>query len=212
LNYQVSEKLRVGPSANFGQDKPENNTNAVGGFGAGTGNQLKSNYEQALIGAFYQPTEKITTNAQVGLEFRQYDQGGGDQTNPIFALGVGYNPFDSTSISLNAYGNSRASSANAGQSVMTTGVGISATQRFVQRFFLNVSVSYEHDDYQSTGGNNTGTPSYTEDSWVYRPSLTFNPTLWTAVALYYQYQDNESNGFGVSYHDNQVGVSISAQF
>ena len=209
LSYQVSDKLRVGPSANFGQDKPKNGTGPGGNFGSG--NQLKSNYEQALLGVFYQPTEKITGNAQAGMEFRQYDDNGGDQANPIFALGLGYNPFDSTNLSLNAYGNSRASSANAGQSVMTTGVGFSATQRFIQRFFLNLSVSYEHDDYQSTG-NNTGTPSYTEDSWVYRPSLTFDPTLWTAVGLYYQYQDNKSDGVGVSYHDNQFGISISAQF
>ena len=47
---------------------------------------------------------------------------------------------------------------------------------------------------------------------MYRPSLTFEATQWTTVALYYQYQDNESSTAGSSYHDNQFGLSVSAQF
>ena len=197
LNYQISEKLTVGPSGNVGEDHPQ---------GAGIGN-VSSKFEQALIGANYQPTVKISLSAQAGMEFRQYDQGGGNTSDPIFAAGIGYTPFDSTSIGLNAFRNQRSSSADAGQTVTGTGVGITATQRFVQRFFLTLSASYEHDDYKSGTGNSalSALSSYSENSIVYRPSLAFNPTQWTSVALYYQYQDNSSGGLGGSYHDNPRG-------
>ena len=211
LNYQYSEKLTVGPSFNIGHDKPENNNEGVTGVGAV--NNQASNFEQALLGVNFQPTAKITTFAQAGMQLRQYDDNGGDTTDPIFAMGVGYSPFDSTTLSLNAFRNSRASSADSGQSVVTTGVGFSATQRFIQRIFLNLSLSYAHDEYQQTGGAGLESiPSYTEDVIIYRPSLSYDPTEWTAVALYYQYQDDKVHGFGNSYHDNQLGLSLSAQF
>ena len=47
---------------------------------------------------------------------------------------------------------------------------------------------------------------------IYRPSLRFAPTAWSAVALYYQYQSNESDVPGSTYNDNQVGLTLSAQF
>jgi len=51
-----------------------------------------------------------------------------------------------------------------------------------------------------------------QDNLVYRPSLSFDPTAWTSVAIYYQYLDNESDTPGATYYDNQVGISFSAQF
>jgi hypothetical protein len=210
LNYQFSDKLTFGPSVNVGQDKPQ------GGQGSanvpGGGNQLSSNFEQALLGADYLPTAKISVTAQAGLEFQQYDQGGGDTTEPIFAAGIGYTPFDSTSLSLNAFRNERTSSADSDQTVTSIGVGASVTQRLFQRFYLNFSVSYEHDNYAGQGNDAGSTPSYTENSTVYRPSLAFNPTEWISMALYYQYENNEAQGFGTNYHDNQVGLSVSAEF
>jgi hypothetical protein len=213
LTYRASEKLTFGPSFNVGQERPQ--------FGT------KSNFEQALVGGTYQATQKISANIQGGVEFRQFDQSG-DTADPIFAAGLGYTPFDSTSVALNASESQRSSDAFSNQTVLSTGVGISATQRFFQRIFLTLSVNYEHDDYRQSGSgtvtNNGNQPvfingnavsasaSYTQDTIYYRPSLAYNPTAWSSIGLYYQYQDNRSSGQGFSYHDNQVGLSVSAQF
>jgi hypothetical protein len=183
------------------------------------------------MGLNYQPTEKITLFVQGGAEFRQYEsavengqnQPSGSVTNPIFSTGATYAPFDSTALSLNAFQNLHSSSANSGQTDVSTGVGIAATQRFFQRFFLGFSFNYSHEEAQSSSGNSvsgtvqagpegTVTTGGSEDVLVYRPSLSFAPNAWTSVALYYQYLDNESNTAGASYHDNQMGISVSAQF
>jgi hypothetical protein len=214
LAYKYSEKTTLTASVNAGLDKPQNSSELT--------------FEQALLGVSYQPTEKISLFAQAGAQFTQYGQGyqtgqgaqgaqGGDRTDPIFSVGVGYTPFDSTSLSLNASQSVRASDAEAGQTVLSTNVGFSATQRFLQRFYLNFSFNYTHSDNQlgSAGTvptNGAFTVAGSQDNLAYRPSLSFAPTAWTSVTLYYQYMDNESDTPGATYYDNQVGISVSAQF
>jgi hypothetical protein len=209
LLYDFSEKITMGPSLNVGVDKPQD--------------AKQETFEQALLGLTYQPTEKIRLFAQGGAEFRQGVQGNqggqsGDETNPVFSAGVGYTPFDSTKFAVNAYQGVHPSSAISTQTVVSRGVGFSATQRFVQRFYLNFSFNYSHSDYQSgTGGTASSggistTAGSSQDNLVYRPSLSFAPSAWTSVAIYYQYLENESNTPGGTYHDNQMGIAVSAQF
>jgi hypothetical protein len=208
LNYRLSDKLTVGPNLNVGFDRPQNSD--------------KSTFEQGLISLNYAPTEKIGLYAQGGAEFIQYDQGGGNKVNPIFSLGVGYNPFDSTNFSLSASQSEHSSTAEIGEptggdTVVSTSVSATVTQRVVQRIFLSFAFSYEHDDDQALSGSagtvdGGATGSSSEDTITYRPSLSFAPTEWSSLALYYQYLTNQSNTPGQSYNDNQVGLSVSVQF
>jgi hypothetical protein len=202
-NYRLSEKLTLGPGINVGWDRPDS--------------QQKSTYEQGLAALNYAPTEKIGMYAQAGVELRQYDQGGGNTTNPIFSLGVGYNPFDSTSLNITASQSQHASTAQigqptSGQTVLSTAVGATITQRIVQRVFVSFAFNYSHDDDQNGGGNNAGGIAGSQDNYTYSPSVTFAPTAWSNISVYYQYLSNESNIPGQSYNDNQMGLSVSAQF
>jgi hypothetical protein len=198
LNYHLSAKLTVSPSVNVGEDTPQE-----------TG---RENYQQALLGVSYVPTAKISLSAQGGAEFRQYEQASGGTSSPIFAVGLGYTPFDSTTINLSAFQNQQPSSFLLNQTVINTGVGVAATQRFFQRFFLNFTFNYSHSDYESNSQAAGDVGNLTQDQLTYRPSISYSPTTWTAVTVYYQYEDNKSNEADQSYHDNQMGVSISAQF
>jgi hypothetical protein len=205
MTYRLSEKLTLGPSVNVGLDRPQMSA--------------KSTYEQGLIALNYAPTEKIGLFAQGGAQLNQYDQGAGDTINPVFSLGVGYNPFDSTSFQLNASQGVHTSTApvgqvTSGQTVVSTGLGVSVNQRVLQRIFLTFAFSYNHDDNQalSGGSNGSSTPASTEDTFTYRPSISYAPTAWTSISVYYQYLSNESDSREQSYYDNQVGVSVSAKF
>lgn len=204
LSYHLSEKMTLGPSFNIGLEHPQQSVNQT--------------FEQALVGLNYQPTVKIGLYGQGGVEFRQYD-GGGSETNPIFSAGVNYTPFDSTSLNLNGFQNVQPSSADSQQTVVNEGVGASITQRFFQRFFLGFAFNYQHSDYTTDSGGSSAQAAAAnqafgnkQDNYVYRPSLTFSPTEWTSVAVYYQYRDNASDSTTGGYHDNQLGISVSAQF
>ena len=203
LLYHLSDKITLGPGLNVGVEKPQGTP--------------QDTFEQGLLVVNYQPTAKINLFAQGGAELLQYEHGG-DKTDPIFSAGVGYTPFDSTILSLNASQVVRSSSADSTQTVVSTGLGFSASQRFLQRFYLNLNFNYSHTEDQSgTGGTTQSgsastTPGSSQDNLVYRPSLSFAPTAWTSVAIYYQYLDNQSSTPTGTYHDNQMGISVSAQF
>jgi len=204
LTYRFSPKLTIGPNLNVGVDKPDDTP--------------QQTFGQGLLGINYAPTEKIGLYAQGGAEIRQYEHSG-TVVNPIYSAGVGYNPFDSTTISLNASqsvhtdinSNSPSSAAKMNQTVVNTVAGASVIQRIAQRFFLGFAFEYSHNDNRS-GASGSTSGSSTQDTMTYRPSLTFAPTGWTSVALYYQYQSNQSDTPGSTYNDNQVGLSLSAQF
>jgi hypothetical protein len=205
LSYRLSEKLTLGPSVNVGVDRPQVSA--------------KSTYEQGIIALNYAPTEKIGLFAQGGAQLNQYDQGGGNTVNPVFSVGVGYNPFDSTSFQLNASQGVHTSTAaegqtTSGQTVVSTGISASVNQRILQRIFLTFAFSYDHDDNQALSGSGNGgsTAGSTEDTFTYRPSISYAPTAWTSISVYYQYLSNDSDSLGQSYYDNQVGVSVSAKF
>jgi hypothetical protein len=207
LSYHLSEKMTLGPVFNVGLERPQGAT--------------KQTFEQAFLGLNYQVTEKISLAGQGGFEFRQYDAGG-DNTNPVFGAVVAYTPFDATNLSVNVNQNVQASSADSQQTSVNTDVGFNATQRFVQKFYLGFSFDYSHTEYQDASGNpvqsngnsNSSSSSFgsTQDNLVYRPSLSYIPSQWLSVAVYYQYRDNESQGSGGGFHDNQLGLTVSAQF
>ena len=208
LIYHLSDKMSLVGSGNVGIDKPKG--------------EKQQTFEQALLGVNYQPTQKISMAVQGGAEFRQGIQnnfGGGDnsqsgsETNPIFSVELGYVPFDSTTLSVLASQGVYTSSAANQQTVVTSTVTASATQRFFQRFFLNFTIGYTHNEnQQGTGNENLALANETTDLISYRTSLSVAPTAWTSVAIYYQYLDNQSNIATETYHDNQLGLSISAQF
>jgi len=220
LAYQLSDKITLGPSLNLGIEQPK------GG--------RQQTFEQGLFSWTYLATDKITVSGNAGGEIRQANsdngnsggQSNGSTVSPVFNAGIEYQPFDSTQLSISGYQNVQASSGDDNQTVTNLGVGFSASQRFLHRFYFNFSYYYAHSEYQNISGGTapvTGTAGTNfvgqiqangghQDNFVYRPSVSFSPTLWSSVGVYYQYLDNESSTPGAGYHDNQMGVSVSAQF
>jgi hypothetical protein len=205
--YSLTDKLTFGPGVNVGVESPQDSP--------------QQTFEQGLLNVNYQPTQKIALYGQGGVEWRQYDQGT-SSTNPVFSAGVNYSPTDAAMIAVSGYQNVEPSSDDSNQTDVNTGVAVSASERLFQRYVLAFSFIYAHTEYSGNGDTPGRVPTTgpvtvnangsNQDNLVYRPSLTFEATQWTTVALYYQYQDNSSSTPGSNYHDNQFGLSISAQF
>ena len=209
LSYSLTDKLTFGPGFSLGVESPEGSP--------------QQTFEQGLLNVHYQPTEKIALYGQGGLEWRQY-RGGSDQTNPVFSAGINYAPTDAATISLSGYQSVEPSSDVGSQTDVNTGVAVSGSERLFQRLVLGFSFIYAHTDYTGNGGT-AATPAATstspvfinsngssQDNYAYRPTMAFEVNQWTSVALYYQYRASESSTPGTSYHDNSLGLSLSAQF
>ena len=213
--YVLSDKITIGPELVLGVEKPDNSSDQT--------------FEQGLVAATYQATDKISMSGSGGVEIRQSKGGQGltanennqseTSTDPVFALGINYAPFDATSLSLSGYQAIQASSGATSENVTNTGVGFSLNQRFFHRIYTGFTFTYQHSEYRTNLGGQvpTGAAAVTatgskQDNFVYRPSIGFAPTLWSSLTVYYQYQENESDGTVAGYHDNQLGVSFSAEF
>jgi hypothetical protein len=212
--YILSDKITIGPELVLGIEKPDNSSDQT--------------FEQGLVAATYQATDKISMSGSGGVEIRQSKGGQGltanndgseTSTDPVFGLGVSYAPFDSTSLSLSGYQAIQASSGALSENVTNTGIGFSVSQRFFHRIYTGFTFTYQHSEYRTNLGGQvpTGAAAVTatgssQDNYVYRPSIGFAPTLWSSLTLYYQYQENESDGTVAGYHDNQLGLSFSAEF
>ncbi|MEJ0000662.1 MAG: hypothetical protein WDO13_16750 [Verrucomicrobiota bacterium] len=207
-NYQATEKLNFGPAFNIGFDKPVDNP--------------QQTFEQALVGANYQMSEKLGFFGQAGVEFRQYNDGGGDQTQSHFQLGRHLHADDHDRLHPQRVPGGRALQRR-GRADRRQHRPVGRCQRAaLPGLLLSFTFFYTHTDYTDNASNvptidlasgvlaNANNSS--QDNLVYRPSITYIANEWVSFALYYQYQDSSSSTPGESYHDNQMGISVTGQF
>jgi Putative beta-barrel porin 2 len=197
IDYQITGKILVGVQGVIGTLEQQ------GG--------LSSTYLQARLHAGYQLTEKLAFDATVGAEYREYSNGGQPALDPVFTLGLIYRPFFDTTFSLTAYRTEFASPLFQGEDFIGTGVSLTISQKFVDRFKASVASGYERDSYTSTTAN-TPTTNREDDYLFFRPSLSYNFRSWLTGTVYYQYSRDSSSQSGSSFYDNRVGGQISIFF
>lgn len=196
-NYIYSPKLSLGAAVSTGYLSVKR----------GTPNQV---FEQFNLRASYQSTGKLAVNGSVGLEARQFEGSSGNHVTPVLELGLLYQPFDGTTISLSANRRVLSSATLAGQDYTTTGFVGTGRQRFFQRYFLSLTLGYENASYFSASGQ---ADSSREDSYYYvQPSLEFRITETWNVNLFYVHRQNASSSGNTSFANNQFGLRTSYNF
>ena len=167
-------------------------------------------FEQGNFRVSYLPGSKLSASGQVGLEVRQSNGVSGSDVTPIFELSASYTPFDGTSFSLGGSRQVETSAVSAGQNYTTTGLSLGLGQRFFQRLFTRLSVSYSYDSYTSELAGTTATRN---DNYIsLQPSLDFNARDNLTVGGFYSFRHNTSSGGGRSFTDNQLGIRLSVSF
>ncbi|MEY2565410.1 MAG: hypothetical protein QOH88_3603 [Verrucomicrobiota bacterium] len=198
INYNYSPKLVVGVGGTFGYnwvDEPSPN----------------QTFEQINARATYQVTGKISLNASLGVEFRQIENNpDSDHVSPVYELGMTYQPFDGTSLSLRGSRRTMNSAVFAEQDYASTSIVFGARQRLLQRVFLGLTVGYENSDYFSTLDGVGATR--TDDYFFVQPAVDVTVTRWFTVGAYYLHRENDSGVGGFGFSDNQVGVRGSITF
>jgi len=197
INYNYSPKLVIG-------------IGGTGGHNWVDSPSVDQTFEQVNVRFTYQLTGKISLNASAGVEFRQFENGGGDHTSPVYELGATYQPFDGTTISLRGSSRTMNSAVFAQQDYLPSSIVFGITQRLVQRVFLGLTAGYEHSEYFST--SNTVNANRNDDYYFVEPAVDVMVTRWMTVGAYYLHRENDSNAGGFSFRDNQVGVRASFTF
>jgi len=195
LNRNFNDKLSAGLGAAFGYVIPEGNSSQT--------------YQQALGRAVYKISGKINLIAKGGVELREYGQGQTDTVHPAFdVLGL-YQPWETTTFSLKAYGREEPS-PSAGADYTTYGASAGARQLLFNCLYADVNAGYNDVNFISTGPS--GGAGRTDNFYFAR--LRFDYQLnahWTA-SLFYTHNQNTSTTSEFSYANNIVGARLYWQF
>jgi Putative beta-barrel porin 2 len=197
LYYNWLPKVSVGIGGTFGYNWVDNPT-------------PNQSFEQVNLRLNYQATAKLGMYASVGAEFRQFDGNRGTYTTPVFELGIVYNPFEDTTITLAAGRRIYNSGFLPNQDFADTYVAVRFQQRLFQRLYFGLGVGYENSDYFAAA-NNVSAPR-NDDYWFIEPSLDVLITRWLSAGVYYLHRDDSSNVSSNSFYDNQVGVRATVRF
>jgi hypothetical protein len=195
LGYQISSRTSIsgGVVVSYNIAEKSTDTIAVG--------------PQAILA--WQPGDKLTLNAQLGLESRYIlSSRGGGLTSTVFSVAGKYQPFQATTLRLEAT-RSVAPSLLQGLTGRLTNISVGADQRFLQRFFVSVNYSYGLADYLSTlEVFSKARRDYNETADV-SIRTTVRQRLTFAVTYSETYNSSNAAGFDLSSHRivAQVGFS-----
>ncbi len=195
--YDLTPKLKlgVGPSIGFlDQQYAPNQT-----------------YQQLLGHLQYQATGKITVSLAAGVEDRQYQYGRNDQVTPVFDLRGDYQATDSTSFNLSGHAETYASASLQGQNYQDIAVQGGVSQRFLQKFYVNINAGYDNSTYNTISSNATNT-GRVDNYFFVKPGVSWVPNNWLNVSASYQYSKDNSNYNYASFNDSQYSISIQLKY
>ena len=197
IYYEVRPKLSLGIGGTFGYtwvDDPSTN----------------QSFEQVNLRLNYQLTSKVGLYASAGVEFRQFDGNRDTYDSPVFEVGVSYNPFSGTYLSLAAGRRIYPSGYISNQDFGATYVAGRFQQRLFHRVYFGLGAGYENSDYIATDRDVNATRN--DDYWFIEPSVDVLITRWLSAGVYYLHRQDSSNQDFFDWTDNQVGVRATVRF
>ena len=198
INYTYSPKLVVGLGGTAGY-------NWVGSPSP------DQSYEQGNLRVTYEISGKVSLNASVGVEVRQFEgDSGGNHVSPVYALGGAYQPFDGTSVTLSGSRGIQNSAVLAGQDYDSTNISLGVRQRFFRRIYVGLAVGYEGSDYFSTAQSVDA--SRKDNYFFVQPAVDVTVTRFGTIGVYYLHRQDDSTSASSSFYDNQVGLRASVTY
>ena len=198
INYTYSPKLTIGLGGTAGY-------NWVGSPSP------DQSFEQGNFRVTYGISGKVSLNASVGVEVRQFEgDSGGNHISPVWALGGTYQPFDGTSVTLDGSQGIQNSAVLAGQNYDSLNISLGVRQRLFRRIYLGLAVGYEGSDYFST--SQSVDASRKDNYFFVQPAVDVTLTRFSTVGAYYLHRQDDSTSASSSFNDNQVGLRASVAF
>jgi hypothetical protein len=167
-------------------------------------------FEQINARLNYEVTSKFFLYASAGVEFRQFDGNRSTYTTPVFEVGMTYNPFSGTTLTLAAGRRIYNSGYQPNQDFGATYVVGRFQQRLFRRLYLGLGAGYENSDYIATDRDVSAPRN--DDYWFIEPSLDVLITRWLSAGVYYLHREDSSDIAFFSWDDNQVGVRATVRF
>ena len=193
--YEVSGRTKVSAGGGVGQLR-------VAGAG-------KQDFQRALVKVTRASTGALGLTGKAGAEFRQ--TGIRNNITPVFAVTADYEPVeDSTRITAEAFSETVASGALAGETYRRTGGALRLTQRLGSRLVAGVEAGYERLNYEA--GMVEATSGRSDDYYYAKPSLKYEFNTRRRAEVFYSFREDDSSLEDFSFTANQWGLSFGLDF
>jgi hypothetical protein len=197
LNYQPQSHFNMGIGAGLGYDNADFGPDSV--------------YEQAEARTNWRATQKLSFQVNGGVEETEFlgGQGAGDLFSPIYGATIQYQPFAETQISV--YVNRVVSpTIFVGEYSEDTSIGCSFGQRLLGQIFLNLSGSYNNQQYVASSDDIAA--ARTDKFYALSVRLSHSFLQRGQASIFYQYGSDNSTALGYSFSSNQYGVELNYSF
>jgi hypothetical protein len=196
LRYEISSRLDIGVGV------------AVGRSYVNVGPD--SNYTRPQVRIGWNPTERLSLDADAGYEYRKFRTGGSNElVNPVYNASIEYRPLSVTSVffAAGAFETGSYFAAQATRGVTWNG---SVEQRILQKFYFTAGASYREAKYIATEHDFvTGRIDKTR-SYNTRLSTVF--LRRGSIGIFYQLSKNSSNAAGFDISSRQIGCELGYRF
>jgi len=197
LNYQPQSHFNIGVGPGLGYDNADFGPDSV--------------YEQAEARANWRATEKLSFQISGGIEETEFlgGEGTSDLFSPIYSGSIEYQPFAETQISV-YFSRVVSPTVFVGEYSEDTSVGCSFGQRLVGQIFLNLSGSYNNQQYIASASDIAA--ARTDKFYALSVRLSHSFLQRGQASIFYQYGSDNSTALGYSFSSNQFGVEVNYSF
>jgi hypothetical protein len=194
--YELSGRTRIAAGGAVGQTRVSSN---------GT-----QEFQRVLAKVSRVSTGALSLNAKAGAEFRQTPRG--NKTTPVFAVGADWEPVaDGTKISVQAFRETVASGALAGENYLRTGGSLRVAQQLGSRFSAGLEAGYEQLAY-SAAATSSLVSGRADDYFFAKPSLKYEFAARRRAEVFYNFREDDSSVDEFSFTANQWGLSFGLDF
>lgn len=198
VHYQITSKVRLGFGVSVGQLDVDAARDAAGGTPANT-----QTFVTPSLRAAYRTSEKTDVALSAGGEWRSYDDGS-DHFGPVFSLTGTYRPWDDTTLSIEAHRREQNSAVLRGQDYIATGLSLSGTKVFRDRYRLKLQLSYDNADYRRVTSKSAAVDRQ-DDYLILRSGVDAILTKTWSVGIFHQYRINDSTS-AYNFENQQIGL------
>jgi hypothetical protein len=196
FDYGLTPKIKVGVGINSGWVDIQN-----------AGNQT---YQQGLVRAVYQATEKVDFRGSAGIELREFQSGQEDRVNGVFSMGGTYRPIESTQVLLDLYRRDQNSIVFRDQNYTTTGIALGVRHEFLVSYAASLTGGYNQLDYHSASPTVSATRE--DDYYFMRAAVDWRAIDRLTAGISYLYRKNKSNTGSFGFDNHQIGLNLAYQF
>jgi len=172
-------------------------------------------FQGITVGVVWSNLRKLKIEGTGGVQARQFHglnvTGASNFMTPIYDLKITYDARANTSISVEFLRNVQISDLLRGLTYTNTQVNLGLAQKLLDRFSLNLGLSYQTLEYQGSNAGLLSVQGRTENYVAFNASLSY--PFWKDlmhVSVFYRYQERTSNidtfnyaitayGFGFTY-------------